>query len=104
MAIQFSVPSAKDDGSWSRGKCTTKIRRDVALMQNVRAQPSHSENLCNFACQHRCRSSSLQVDKATFGQAMAPIPASLKTISPFLTKAEEMKNADPVVAYYCLTI
>jgi vacuolar protein sorting-associated protein VTA1 len=32
---------------------------------------------------------------------MGPIPASLKAIQPFLNKAEEMKTADPVVAYYC---
>ena len=32
---------------------------------------------------------------------MAPPPATLKPIHPFLNKAEEMKAADPVVAYYC---
>jgi vacuolar protein sorting-associated protein VTA1 len=31
---------------------------------------------------------------------MVPVPASLKSIQPFLTKAEEMKS-DPIVAYYC---
>jgi len=35
------------------------------------------------------------------GTRMAPAPASLKPIQPYLTKANEMKNADPVVSYYC---
>ena len=36
---------------------------------------------------------------------MAPpnVPASLKSIQPYITKAEEMKTADPVVSYYCIS-
>jgi hypothetical protein len=34
-------------------------------------------------------------------ETMAPLPASLKPIHPYLNKAEEMKTADPVVSYYC---
>jgi hypothetical protein len=33
--------------------------------------------------------------------SMAPVPASLKPIQQYLNKANEMKNADPVVSYYC---
>jgi hypothetical protein len=36
-----------------------------------------------------------------FEYGMAPVPASLKAIQPYIKKAEEMKNADPIVAYYC---
>jgi len=35
---------------------------------------------------------------------MAPFPASLKPVHPYLQKAEEMKNADPVVSYYCSSL
>jgi len=35
---------------------------------------------------------------------MAPaVPASLKPVQPYITKADEMKTADPVVSYYCMS-
>lgn len=32
---------------------------------------------------------------------LPPVPAELKTITPYLQRAEEVKATDPIIAYWC---
>jgi hypothetical protein len=45
---------------------------------------------------------SLQLATPVLGIMAPAVPATLKPIQPFITKADEMKVADPVVSYYCM--
>lgn len=33
--------------------------------------------------------------------SLPPIPPSLKAVSPFLQRAEELRTKDPIMAYWC---
>ncbi|EKM48833.1 uncharacterized protein PHACADRAFT_214640 [Phanerochaete carnosa HHB-10118-sp] len=33
--------------------------------------------------------------------SLPPVPPELKTVTPFLQRAEELKTKDPVIAYWC---
>ena len=34
--------------------------------------------------------------------ALPPAPAALKSISPYLQRADELRNKEPVIAYWCM--
>ena len=112
---EMSVPLSTDEEKWS---CpAAKARSEIGVEGECQGEWHDkrrkkfwreqswfvAQSTGSFAgtCRSINQSPSLPPTQPPSTTRMAPAPASLKPIQPYLTKANEMKSADPVVAYYC---
>lgn len=81
-----------------RAAWRTEVTANYEETRWLRKAISHVTGV-HITSPEQLRSESTAMSSSLLG--LPPVPPDLKSIAPYLQRAEELKNQDPVVSYWC---